>query len=234
MKNAIASLLTLAAVIIAFGCIATETGNPTFTAASTTNPGALDGALLPDDPMLPATGFYATVAGGPGAITPPTGQVAVFSLEEDQGPATAPIEADGSFRVTVMAASGQWLRLHVLDDDGAVLSDPIDFQVDDTGLVLVDPAPGCASVGAAVLPLSEAGAGEVLVFNDCEAPLGVGSALILGADGYDVITDTPLEIAASESVAVRVAGRDPTGPAILQLRLAGPDERALNVTVSQR
>ena len=77
-----------------------------------------------------------TVVGGPGSVAPAVGVVVATPLDSTLDLLTEPVREDGSFSIMV---SARQVRLQVRD--GAARSEPMDLELNDTGLTPFSPQP---------------------------------------------------------------------------------------------
>ncbi len=144
------------------GCAVTDTGNP---------------PLTPPDPGRMETMFLAggslTLRGQPGAVASGDGVMRVTDLSTARPPVDAPIAADGSFTLQLLAESDAVLRLqHVV---GADRSAPLDR--DASTLAAAPVASPCVSLEPALEV--RAGAGDeatveaVELVNGCDEPVSL-------------------------------------------------------------
>lgn len=232
---AIVAVIALSGVFMgAIGCIATETGNPTFRPTASTSPDALDGMLLADNPMLPASEPMASLEGGAGSIDPPTGEVWVWNLDRELPPEKTAVAADGSFRLAFEAASGELLRMHVVDEDGALASLPIDLRVTDSGLLMEEPTTPCLDIAPEVLVLTGAsGSGVIEMTNRCATPILREPARLQSATGAYAVEDAGDEPPPGATTTLRIDALSAGEPAVVLIPLAAPTAGTRAVSVYQ-
>ncbi|MBW2461543.1 MAG: hypothetical protein JRH11_07840 [Deltaproteobacteria bacterium] len=216
------------------GCIATETGNPTFRPTASTTPDSLDGMLLADNPMLPIFEPMASLEGGAGSIDPPTGEVWVWNLDRQLPPTKTAVAADGSFRLEFEAASGELLRMHIVNEGGGLASLPLDLRVTDTGLSMAEPTSPCLDIAPEVLALAGAsGSGVIEMTNTCSTPVLREPARLQSETGAYAVEDAAAETSLGATTTLRIEALTTGEPAVVLLPLTAPTAGTRAVSVYQ-
>lgn len=209
-------------------CGPVDTGNPPLMPSDTiADVDLVDGQFL--------LGGGTTLTGGAGAITPATGFVHVTNLDSSGEVQIAPVEADGSFAVSLLADFDDVLRLQVVD--GPDRSVPID-SADGFETTLPD-ALACLEmpkwIGVALAP-GDPDSVSFEVTNLCDETVEWGTWRSRASAG--LITSIPaaasLALGESRSFVVRVSPE--AGEEVLLLPIVAPAEsrRALTVSVAVR
>lgn len=204
------------------GCAVTDTGNP---------------PLTPPDTGLMSSMFLGagqlTITGAAGAIVEPGGVLRLTDLSNAAEPVDAPVQADGSFSVTLFAETGAVLRLqHVAGPDRStpidVLSEPLAPAPTPLPCLTLDP-PLELRAGT----VDAATERTVSVQNDCDAAVTLGARTRREAPDLAV---TPAldatELAPGEQTTLRLAIA-PSGEAeaVVLLETTTPEAATRALTV---
>lgn len=227
----------LAAHALTTACAGTETGNPAGPDYThQIEPTGVDTTVAVSVPLEPTTPEI-LVEAGPGSVTPATGTVYAWALQNNLPAVSTPIEADGSFSLIISALAGDRIRLQVRAG-GDELSPPLDIVVAETGIGFTrfNTALPCLRTSPELaLQLDVGNEDAIIITNHCDETVSRTLARIReGASGITLSDDGVTELApgAQSTIRVRFDAAD-ASPANILFSLVAPVQeiRALTIGV---
>ncbi|UJR78838.1 hypothetical protein [Sandaracinus amylolyticus] len=192
-------------VIVAalLGCAPTDTGNP---------PAALDPGDLSANVMSGIVQFSFDIAGVPGAVDPPEGEVWILPLDHVLPVTRVQVEPDGSFaRTGLVARDGGRIRFWIEAPTGR--SAPLDRIVTMEGLTEPSSAlDDCVRLEPPhAIELAASGHASLRIENTCGEAIRIAPIALRDPEGpFEVITDTSgtLDQGASETIELSLRTSD--------------------------
>jgi hypothetical protein len=153
------------------------------------------------------------LAGSAGAATPGA-QLRVLNLDDAAVPlATGTAAADGSFQLTVLATSGDELRVSAVLD--GLRSAPVDFlyTFELRDVLSQSPRHTCVTLQPGFELELSSGRASVRFHNGCGEPVQLAAPRFRTGTDFVLLTELPLVVAAGESAAVELQPRTAPPPA---------------------
>lgn len=239
MRNPLLTLLlfapTLAAYALTMACAGTETGNPADPDYThQIEPTGVETSVIQVGPATPAPPEI-VIAAGPGSVTPATGRVYAWALENDLPGVSAPVAADGSFSLSVTALAGDRIRVQVragVDE----LSPPLDIIVSETGrgFTRFNTALPCLATSPELAMQLDVGREDAIVItNHCEETVVRTSARVReGNEGITLTDDGVLELTPGAQSTLRIRIDDAAAsPANVLFSISTPVQEIRALTV---
>lgn len=238
MRHPLLSFVLFIPVLAAptlIACAGTETGNPADPDYThRIEPTGVDTTVGQVGPAMPSPPEILVEAGA-GSVTPATGSVYAWALENNLPAVSAPIDADGSFSLVVAALAGDRIRLQIRAG-GDELSPPLDIVVAETGAGFTrfnTALPCLRSSPELALQLDVGNEDAIILTNYCDETVTRSPARIReGTSGVVLIDDEVTELApgAQSTIRIRFDTAD-ASPANVLFSLVAPVQEIRAITI---